>query len=101
MSQLLSNLFASLSRRRQARAHARRANGLYQQGEFEAAIREYQEAQRLDPDDALTLFNLGLACYKAGRKADARKNWEAALALVEGRNAYLEEQTRIMLRQFG
>ena len=101
VSLLLSNLFAALSRRRQARAHARRGNGLYQRGDFEGAVAEYQEALRLAPDLPLTLFNLGLALYKTGRKGEARKSWEEALALSEGRNDYLAEQTRIMLRQFG
>jgi len=101
MSQLFSNLFASLERRRKARAHERRGNGLYGKGEFEAAIIEYEAALTFDPERPLALFNLGLALYKAHRKADARRAWETALALVAGQNPYLEEQVKIMLRQFG
>ncbi len=101
MSQFLSNLFASLGRCRAARAHEQRGNALYQNGEFDAAASDYQAALELDPDRPLTLFNLGLALYKSGHKMEARRAWETALALTEGRNAYLEEQTRIMLRQFG
>lgn len=101
MSLLLSNLFASLGRRRAARAHERRGQGFYQSGAFEAAIGEYEAALELDPDNPLTHFNRGLALYKAQRKADARRSWEMALSLSEGHNAYLEEQARIMLRQFG
>ena len=101
MSQLFSNLFAVLSRRRAARAHERRGNALYQNGQFEAAAADYQAALELAPDRPLTLFNLGLALYKSNHKIEARRAWETALALTEGRNAYLEEQTRIMLRQFG
>ncbi len=101
MSLLLSNLFASLGRRRAARAHERRGQGLYQNGAFDAAIGEYEDALALAPDNPLTHFNLGLALYKAHRKTDARCAWEAALSLSEGHNAYLEEQARIMLRQFG
>jgi len=101
MSQLLSNLFAALGRRRQSLAHERRGNGLYQRGEFEAAIVEYRAALDLDPERPLTHFNLGLALYKSNHKTDARRAWEATLALAGGNNAYLEEQARIMLRQFG
>lgn len=101
MSQLFSSLFATLGRRRLARAHERRGSDLYQSGEFEAAAMEYRAALGLDPDRALTHFNLGLALYKGNQKTEARRAWEEALALAEGRNAYLEEQARIMLRQFG
>lgn len=101
MSLLLTNLFASLERRRAAHAHERRGQGCYQSGEFEAAVTEYQAALTLVPDRPVTYFNLGLALYKAQRKTDARRAWEMALALSEGHNAYLEEQARIMLRQFG
>lgn len=101
MSQLFSSLFAALGRRRKSLAHERRGNALYQQGEFEAAASEYKAALQLDPDRPLTHFNLGLALYKSNHKTEARRAWEAALALAEGRNAYLGEQSRIMLRQFG
>lgn len=101
MSQLFSNLFTFLGRRRNAMAHERHGNAFYGRGEFEAAIAEYRAALELAPERPLTHFNLGLALYKANRKTEARRAWEEALALTEGTNPYLEEQTRIMLRQFG
>lgn len=84
-----------------ARAHARRGHRHYQNSDFDAAIAEYEQSLHACPVQPLIAFNLGLALYKAGRKADARARWQAVLAQTEGAQPYLAEQARIMLRQFG
>jgi tetratricopeptide (TPR) repeat protein len=45
-----------------ARTHAREGNRLYQEGEYRAAVREYEKAQGLQPDIVAVLLNKGLAC---------------------------------------
>jgi len=87
--------------RLRARGHARRGHRFYQQSEFIQAIAEYEQSLECLPDQPLVAFNLGLALYKAGRKAEARVRWQAVLAQTEAQQPYLAEQARIMLRQFG
>jgi tetratricopeptide (TPR) repeat protein len=78
----------------------KRGAQLYGQAEFAAAADAYLRATALRPGHALNYYNLGLALYKAGRRKEGREAWERGLELVRGQNAYLEEQFRIVLRQF-
>lgn len=87
--------------RLQARGHARRGHRLYRQSEFAGAVAAYEQSLECLPDQPLIAYNLGLALYKAGRKAEARARWQDVLAQTEIHNPYLAEQARIMLRQFG
>jgi Flp pilus assembly protein TadD len=77
-----------------------RANAVYRSGNFDRAAVMYQEVLQYQPDRAVAHFNLGLALYKGGERRSARKEWEQALELSDGTNAYLHEQAKIMLRQF-
>ena len=97
----IARLRRALQNRLEARAHARRGHRFYQQSEFGQAIAEYEQSLERQPDQPFVAFNLGLALYKAGRKADARARWQAVLAQTEHAQPYLAEQARIMLRQFG
>ncbi len=97
----IARLRLALRNRLQARGHARRGHRLYQRSEFDGAIAEYEQSLERLPDQPLVAFNLGLALYKAGRKAEARVRWQAVLAQAETKQPYLAEQARIMLRQFG
>ena len=45
-----------------ARNHARQGNQFFRDGDYAAAAREYQEAERLRPGLPVVLLNLGLAC---------------------------------------
>ncbi len=77
-----------------------RANAVYRSGNFDLAASMYREVLQLQPTRAVAHFNLGLALYKGGERRLARKEWEQALELSDGTNAYLHEQAKIMLRQF-
>jgi Flp pilus assembly protein TadD len=48
---------------------------------FDAAIREYEEAIRLQPNEPITHYNLAVALEAAGEKARARQEYEAYLQL--------------------
>ncbi len=54
----------------------RQANLAYEKGQFEEAIRLYQEALKEDPTNTKLFFNLGNALSKAGRNEDALGAWE-------------------------
>ena len=97
----MGNFFDRWADRLRARALERRAQKLYQHGDFDEAVSAYQEALTLAGERPLTLMNMGLALYKAGRKTEARDSWNRALSLAEGRSPYLTEQITILLRQFG
>ncbi len=97
----IARLRAGLRNRLQARSHARRGHRCYRQNEFDAAVAEYEQSLECLPSQPLIAFNLGLALYKAGRKAEARARWQEVLAQAEPGQPYLAEQARIMLRQFG
>nr|PZN26894.1 MAG: hypothetical protein DIU78_06480 [Pseudomonadota bacterium] len=45
-----------------ARSHAREGNQLYRDGNYEAAVREFEAAERLFPDLPVVALNKGLAC---------------------------------------
>jgi tetratricopeptide (TPR) repeat protein len=45
-----------------ARSHAREGNRLYRDGDYQGAVREYTEAERLKPNFPVILFNKGIAC---------------------------------------
>jgi Ca-activated chloride channel family protein len=61
----------------------RQANIAYEKGQFEEAIRLYQEALREDPKNAKLYFNLGNALSKAGKMEDALGAWETFRSLSE------------------
>jgi Flp pilus assembly protein TadD len=48
---------------------------------FDAAIREYEEAIRLQPNEPITHNNFAIALEAAGQKARARQEYETYLQL--------------------
>lgn len=57
----------------------RKGNGLYRQEKFEDALKTYQEAQVLEPDNPDIRFNLGAALYKLNKFNEAIPEWQLAL----------------------
>jgi Ca-activated chloride channel family protein len=55
----------------------------FQQGDYEAALRHYIEAQLDDPDDPSLLYNLGNAYYESGDYAAAGDHYRQALAKAD------------------
>jgi len=63
----------------------------------EAAIREYQSAIKIEPDNAEIYFNLGVAHYKSGHEKQSEEFFEKARELDPGSeemNAYLKKLKR-------
>jgi tetratricopeptide (TPR) repeat protein len=73
------NLFASFDL--QADAHFNLANVLWQEGRLDEAIRHYQNAVQLRPDDADARNSLGSALRQKGRTDEAIAQFQLALQL--------------------
>jgi TonB family protein len=54
---------------------------LYKNGDLKGAIKALLEAVKLDPNDAIAWYHLGLAYYQADKNKDARKALETAAML--------------------
>lgn len=61
--------------------HAAQGNAYYDQGQFEEAVAEFEEALQLDPDDAETHYNLGLAYEALGKIDEAIAEYQEAIRL--------------------
>ncbi len=57
----------------------RKGNGLYRQEKYEDALKAYQKAQVLEPDNPDIRFNLGAALYKLNKYNEAMPEWQLAL----------------------
>ncbi len=57
----------------------RKGNGLYRQEKYEDALKSYQAAQVLEPDNPDIRFNLGAALYKLNKYSEALPEWQLAL----------------------
>jgi protein O-mannosyl-transferase len=64
-----------------AAIHTNLGNALYLTGQVDDAIAAYREAIRLDPRDAETFENLGIALHRSGRDPEARAALVAARRL--------------------
>jgi tetratricopeptide (TPR) repeat protein len=71
----------SVSPLEKARMHFSMGNGLDQQGKYEEAIKEYQEAVRLDEKNRYAWRGLGLALAADGKPQDAVDALEKAKGL--------------------
>jgi predicted TPR repeat methyltransferase len=60
-------------------AHNNWANTLQAQGETKTAIDHYALALKLAPDNARTLYNLGVALQSQGRLSEARQQYQKAI----------------------
>ena len=54
------------------------------QGEFEKAIKAYDRALKIIPEDADVLFNKGQTMQKMGRLVEAQKCYEQAIRMYTG-----------------
>lgn len=64
-----------------AQAHDDWGNALAQQGRFEDAAEHFRAALEADPDNAQSLFHLGLAMEGLGRRLEAVGYYERAMAI--------------------
>ena len=60
------------------------ANSLLKTHNFDAALREYAEALRQQPNQPVAHYNFAVALEAAGEKAHARQEYEAYLRLSPG-----------------
>lgn len=67
----------------------KRGAGLYREGKFDEALREYLGAQQAEPEDRLIDYDLGAAYYKLGRYDEAAKSFARAM---EARDEKLSQQ---------
>ena len=68
----------------EAEAHNRRAQRLWEQGQFEDAVGAWREANALEPDHLDALMNLAWALSRLGRVAEALPLAERAVRLAPG-----------------
>ena len=64
-----------------AEAYINRGDKFYNQGNYEAAISEYNEAIHLNPNDARAYYNRGTAKSKLGKHFDAISDYDRAICL--------------------
>lgn len=62
-----------------AKEHTQKGWNYEKQGKTEEAMREYQEALRIDPNFALARSNLGEIYHRQGKMDDAIREWEETL----------------------
>src|SRR5579859_6747365 len=78
---LVGILFALQMFAQTAPDYRKRATELAQAKSWDDAIANYRKALALEPNDALTHYNLALALKYKGDPREARKEFEVALAL--------------------
>ncbi len=70
---LFGNVYADIS------SIMRKGNGQFRQEKYEDALKTYQEAQVLEPDNPDIRFNLGAALYKLNKYNEAMPEWQLSL----------------------
>jgi len=60
----------------------RRANRLFSKGEYEDALRLYEEALEIDPSDSKLMMNRGSALYRLGALEEAEASYHDALSAL-------------------
>jgi tetratricopeptide (TPR) repeat protein len=68
----------------------------YATGDFEAALKKYQDAIVRNPDDAEAESNLGQVLVRLGHPAEALPHFDRAIALIQGRWAYHFNRARAL-----
>ena len=58
----------------------RKGNKLYKKGEFDKSLTEYEQAVKLEPQNALANFNFGNALFRKEKWDDAEKNFQNVIA---------------------
>lgn len=67
----------------------------YKLGDYEAAVRELEHAAQIVPADSTVNDHLGDAYWRAGRKLEARFQWERALSLETDDELKAEIQAKL------
>ncbi|NUM79575.1 tetratricopeptide repeat protein [bacterium] len=67
-----------------AKARFKAGNDYFKQGDYAAAVREFQEAIKLDPNYQKAYANLGLAYRKLGDFQSAVANYDKAITMPNG-----------------
>lgn len=75
---------SSLGAQKGSKARFKAGNDYYKQGDYAAAVREFQEAIRLDPNYQRAYANLGLAYKKLGDFQSAIANYDKAVHMSGG-----------------
>jgi len=73
-----------------------RAYESYQDGDFEAALKHYQDAVTKNPNDAEALSNLGQVLVRLGKPEEALPFFDRAIALNGDRWAYVFNRARAL-----
>ncbi|MGA2137291.1 MAG: tetratricopeptide repeat protein, partial [Verrucomicrobiia bacterium] len=73
------NLLVSVSH--YAEEHDKLGVALVQLGRLPEAIKQYEQALRVKPDDAAALNGLGVACARLGKSQEAIAHWQQALRI--------------------
>lgn len=58
----------------------RRGNQLYKKGDFDKSLVEYEQAIKLDPQNASASYNFGNALFRKQKWEDAEKNFDNVIA---------------------
>lgn len=80
-----------------ASPYANRGLALAAKGDLDRAILSYNTAVRLAPSDAEQRVNRGVALAMQGRSGEARADFEAALALPDGKDGWAHNTARTRL----
>lgn len=72
------------------------ASAAYASGDFESALRKYQDATARNPEDAEAHSNLGQVLVRLGRPAQALPHFDRAIELIQGRWAYHFNRARAL-----
>ncbi|HQL78767.1 MAG TPA: tetratricopeptide repeat protein [Verrucomicrobiota bacterium] len=81
-------------------AHKALGDALGEKGQMDEAIRQYQQALRLRPDDPGVLNNLGLVLFKQGQPDEAIRQYEQSLRLQPD-NAHAHNNLGVVLASQG
>ena len=75
---------SSVNSQKGAKARFKAGNDYYKQGDYAAAVREFQQAVKLDPEYQKAYTNLGLAYKRLGDFQSAVKNYDIAINMPNG-----------------
>ena len=74
----------SMGAQQQAKAKFKQGSDYYKQGNYVQAIKEFQEAVKLDPNYQKAYINLGLAYRRLGDNVQALSNYDIAINMKDG-----------------
>ena len=77
----MENIKNSIEDPTSAEAYVNRGDKSYNQGDYQAAISDYDEAIRLDPNDTRAYYNRGVAKSELGDSEAAISDYDEAIRL--------------------